>query len=396
MNFADSYETQFPNHKHVISYAFKNQVVGRKFDGYSVFGWIGGGGMGDVYAARHLAMNRLEALKFIKQEYLEANDEKALARFKVEVRTAAKLVHSNIVLAYSAGEEDDICYLAMELLRGDNLDSLVKSRGPLPVQEAVDYTLQAATGLAYAHDDQDIVHRDIKPSNLFLDEDGTVKILDLGLAMFTSNDGESVSTRPQITTDNKVLGTPEYMAPEIAYPTSDPDQGVDIYSLGCTLFFLLIGRPPYERNTPMATIIAHRETEIPSLQSLRLEIPKAVEDVCHRMLQKKPEDRYQSMAEVIDALQMSVDELPETVLLNPTRGLLKSGNSISVRTKAAVVAVPAVVVAVLLAVTFGRVQSTPDGGQPSESISAGTSSVTGNGERKGTPSVLSGTIDVLI
>ena len=192
-------------------------------------------------------------------------------------------------------------YLAMEYVEGSDLATVVKERGPLPVQQAVECILQAARGLQYAHG-KGIVHRDIKPGNLFLNNEGTVKILDMGMALIAGAEA-ALGGAERLTTTGQVMGTCDYMAPEQSLDTHQADARADIYSLGCTFYRLLTGSPPYQGETFAKLFLMHLESPIPSLCAVRPEVPAALDVVCQRMLAKKPEDRYQSMAEVIGELE---------------------------------------------------------------------------------------------
>lgn len=245
---------------------FKPFVVGE----YTVVSKIGAGGMGEVFRALHRRMDRYVALKLLPPNLHQ------------EVRSAAKLTHPNIVTAFDAGEHEGRPYLVMELIDGCDLQRYVKEKGPLPVEQAVDFILQAARGLGYAHD-KGIVHRDVKPANLILSKDGTVKVLDLGLAL---SGNEPIGT----------AGTVDYLAPEQTEEPSRAEHRADVYSLGCTLHFLLTGKIIHEGRTSLEKILAHREKPAPF-------VPSPVDAVFQKMVAKRPEDRFQSMGEVIDALQ---------------------------------------------------------------------------------------------
>ena len=270
---------------------------------YVLLDRLGGGGMGVVYRALHRRMDRTVALKTLSPRAMSAPG--AVARFHREVRAAARLVHPNIVTAFDAGEHEGIHYLVMEYVEGEDLGKLVQERGPLPVEEAVAYILQAAKGLAYAHS-QGIIHRDVKPSNLLLDRQGVVKILDMGLARVTSWEGRQTE---ELTRSGQVMGTFEYMAPEQAISSHHADHRADIYSLGCTLYRLLTGEAPYQGSSAWEVILAHREDPIPSLRERRPEAPEELEWIYQRMVAKRPEDRYQSMEEVAVALELCLGKI---------------------------------------------------------------------------------------
>ncbi len=213
-----------------------------------------------------------------------------------EVTAAAKLSHPNIVTAHDADESGGTHFLVMEYVEGQDLAALVKKNGPLPLSRALGYLLQAARGLEYAHK-RGVIHRDIKPANLLLDSEGVVKVLDMGLARF-SGEGDTAG-QAELTGTGAVMGTVDYMAPEQAISTKHADARADIYSLGCTLHWLVTGRPMYDGETLMAKLIAHREEPVPSLGN----VPEAVQAVFEKMVAKKSAERYQSLSEVVAALE---------------------------------------------------------------------------------------------
>ena len=210
--------------------------------------------------------------------------------------------------AYDAGEHEGLQYLVMEYVEGKDLAAIVQERGPLPIAEAVDYVIQAARGLQYAHKHQ-IVHRDIKPSNLLLDKEGTVKILDMGLASIAGLADDPA--RDRLTGSGQMMGTCDYMAPEQALDAHHADARADIYSLGCTLYRLLTGHVLYKGESLIQVLLAHRESPIPSLCQARPDVPPQLDAAYQKMVAKKPEDRYQSMTEVLDALETCVDRPSE-------------------------------------------------------------------------------------
>ncbi len=271
---------------------------------YEILDEIGAGGMGQVYKARHREMNREVALKTLKGS-LPATDD-STQRFQREVQVAARLVHPNVVVAHDAGEADGVRYLVMEFVEGQDLNSLVRESGPLPVEEAVDCILQAAEGLKYAHQ-RGIIHRDVKPGNLLLDDEGVVKVLDLGLARFNDpDDGQEPDDADPLTSAGMVMGTADYMAPEQASETRTADERADIYSLGCTLHFLLTGKRVFPEKTVWQTLSSHLDKPIPSLCELRADVPQTLDDAFQKMLAKKTAERFQTMQEVIDSLS-SID-----------------------------------------------------------------------------------------
>ncbi len=268
---------------------------------YVLLDRIGQGGMGQVFKARHIRMQRVVALKTLPLAATKCA--MAIQRFHREVKLAARLSHANIVTAYDAGESHGLHYLVMEYVESADLASLVGHRGPLPVNEALDYVTQAACGLEYAHREH-VIHRDIKPSNLLLDKNGTVKVLDMGLARLTQTiETGGAAVDETLTETGQIMGTIDFLPPEQAQDSKNADERSDIYSLGCTLHFLLSGRAIYDGDTTVMKILAHREADIPSLQAERDDVSRQLDAVYQKMVAKKPEDRYTSMTEVISELE---------------------------------------------------------------------------------------------
>jgi serine/threonine protein kinase len=285
---------------------------------YEIFDRLGAGGMGTVYKARHRRMKRVVALKTLTGE--AARSPRFTERFQREVETVARLSHPNIVMAYDADEADGVPFLVMEFVDGRDLSHEVLEGGPLSPAAAVDRILQAGRGLAYAHA-QGIVHRDIKPGNLLRDVSGIVKVADLGLARLT---GPVESGERALTMAGAVLGTIDYIAPEQALDAASTDHHADVYSLGCTLYFLLTGEPVYRAISLMALLLAHREAPIPSLRAIRPDVPAELDDFFRAMVAKSPA-RRPTMGDVVQRLEalaasgkLSAVAPPMDVEISPT------------------------------------------------------------------------------
>jgi serine/threonine-protein kinase len=293
---------------------------------------LGEGGMGHVFKARHRRMNRVVALKVIRPE--RVGDRSAVQRFCREVEAAAKLSHPNIVRAYDAGEVDGVYYFSMQYVPGTDLSRLVKQRGGLPGAQVCDYLCQAAFGLQHIHD-RGLVHRDIKPGNLMitgpsesrpagdsasnagLTPPGVVRILDLGLARLCEEES-GAPTRLVLTKLGAVMGTADYISPEQARDSREADVRSDLYSLGCTFYFALAGRPPFPEGGAIEKLMQHQLDEAEPIERLRPDVPPALAAVLRRLMAKKPADRYQSAAEVVAALEaFSAPEPPAPMIVLP-------------------------------------------------------------------------------
>jgi serine/threonine protein kinase/formylglycine-generating enzyme required for sulfatase activity len=289
------------------------------FDHYSLIDRIGEGGMGRVYLAEHRHMDRKVALKVLSSAF--SKDQEAVKRFYQEIKAAARLSHPNIVTAHDAGEANGMHYFVMEYIEGKDLQKTVVENGPLSIANAVDYISQAARGLEYFHARQ-MIHRDIKPANLLLDKEDTVKIADMGLARIEDADVTG------LTRTGSIMGTIDFMSPEQALDSKHADARSDIYSLGCTLFYLLTGQSVYRGDTAMKKLLAHRTAPIPSLHEWRPNVPKSLDSVFQKMVAKESEDRYQSISEVMAALR-ECDGLDSghSITLAETR--VKSGHAVA-------------------------------------------------------------------
>lgn len=273
---------------------------------YIVLDKLGSGGMGAVYKARHRRMKREVALKVLKKELVSSAD--SVLRFQREAESSARCSHPGVVAAYDADEGPLGHFLAMEFVDGTDLAGLVTKRGPLPVAEAIDCTLQAARAMAYVHS-RGLVHRDIKPANFLRDNKGVIKVADLGLVRVTDgNEGIDGEESENLTQAYTIAGTLEFMAPEQAVDTKTADHRADIYSLGCTLWYLLTAKNVYSAKTQMQKILAHQNSPIPSLCEARPDAPTALDKVFRKMVAKKITERYQTMDEVVVDLEKLVPQ----------------------------------------------------------------------------------------
>jgi formylglycine-generating enzyme required for sulfatase activity/tRNA A-37 threonylcarbamoyl transferase component Bud32 len=262
---------------------------------YVLLDRLGEGGMSKVFKAQHQVLKRIVALKVSRKDVEDsAANERRLLR---EIQTTAELSHPNIIQALDATRLDDTLVFAMEYIEGADLAQVVRDNGPLPIARGCEYIRQAALGLQHAFE-RGLVHRDIKPSNLLLTADGSlVKIADMGLVRTGRASGESALTRT-----GAVIGTPDFLAPEQATDSKAVDIRADLYSLGCTLYFLFTGQPPFPDGTVLEKLFKHVEVAPQPVQTLRPEIPPEVAAVVHKLLAKRPEDRYQTPADLAEAL----------------------------------------------------------------------------------------------
>ncbi len=282
------------------------QTKGLVFGNYAVVDKLGEGGMGVVFKAHHRRMKRTVALKVLPADLTNSAD--ALARFHREVEAAAKLTHPNIAAAYDADEANGVHFLVMEHVDGLNLSQTVKANGPLPLGQALNLVLQSARGLNHAHL-RGVVHRDIKPGNLLLDKTGVVKVLDMGLARFDATGDDGNMPQAELTQSGRVMGTVDYMAPEQALDAKHADHRADIYSLGCTFYYLLTGHSISPDGTLTQKLIWHQTESVPPLSQICPAVGPKLDEVFRKMLAKKPADRQQSMGEVIGDLEACAGEL---------------------------------------------------------------------------------------
>jgi serine/threonine protein kinase len=281
---------------------------------------LGEGGMGAVFKARNWKLGRVVALKLIRKERMARPE--AVRRFQREVRAAAALSHPNIVMAHDADTVGGTHLLVMEYLEGaTDLARLVRARGPLRIAVACEVVRQAALGLQHAHE-KGLVHRDIKPHNLLLTAGGAqVKILDMGLALLSNPCADEDSGT--VTQLGTVVGTVDYLAPEQARRAHTVDIRADIYSLGCTFYFLLTARVPFPEEAFTEKLLRHQFDDPTPAEQLRPEVPQAVSAIVRKMMAKKPEDRYQTPAEVAQALARMHNGPEEPTLPAPSSGPLE-------------------------------------------------------------------------
>ncbi len=278
-----------PNESHDLT----NQTIG----GYSILHRLGVGGMSEVYLAFQNSLHRHVALKVLRSDFVGSDEHEQ--RFLQEARSVASLMHPNIVQVYDVGKFDSVHYIAQEYVPGSNLNSFIQRRGALPLEEATSILWQATSALQKAAS-IGLVHRDIKPDNLLLTPDGEVKVADFGLA-------RARGQNQNLTAVGVALGTPLYMSPEQIQGFS-VDSRSDLYSLGATAYHMLAGRPPFSGETALALAMQHIQAEPVALEQLRPDLPKAIVEIVHRLLQKSPEDRFGSAMELSRELRLFIDE----------------------------------------------------------------------------------------
>jgi serine/threonine protein kinase len=282
----------------ILTHFQTQQLVQGKWRGfaighYKVLERLGSGGMGNVYLCEHKVMRKRVAIKVLAT--VSAENPESLKRFYREARAAAALDHPHIVRAHDVGKEEKLHYLVMDYVDGNSLEYIVRTHGPMDFRRAAHYVAQAATGLQFAHA-TGLVHRDIKPANLILDRTGTVKVLDMGVARFYQEDDEVLTKGP--------LGTADYLAPEQAIDSHNADLRADVYGLGGTFYFLLTGTAPFSEGKTVAQKIMLVQTQPPRpVEEFRKDVPPALIAVIDKMMAKKPDQRYQRAAEIVEALQ---------------------------------------------------------------------------------------------
>ena len=277
-------------------------VAGRRLGHFELIEAIGAGGMAAVLKARDLELGRIVALKILPPE--AARDPESVTRFKQEGRAAAKLDHENVARVYYCGEDQGLHFIAFEFVEGDNLRVIIDRRGPLPANECVRYMMQVAAGLNHAAE-RGVVHRDIKPSNILITPDGRAKIVDMGLARYLGSE----LVNGTVTQSGVTLGTFDYISPEQALDPRRADVRSDIYSLGCTFYHALTGRPPVPEGTAARKLRAHQEDDFLDPRELNHAIPDELAAILARMMMKNQNDRYQTPTELIAHLKGLAERL---------------------------------------------------------------------------------------
>jgi serine/threonine-protein kinase len=264
--------------------------------------FIGGGGMGVVFKALDTTLDRIVAVKVVASHRIDNED--LQRRFLVEAQSTARLDHPNIARVHYIGRDRGLPYIVFEYIDGVNLRELAMQRGPLPVAEAISYVYQIAHALAHAWQ-REVVHRDIKPSNILVTPDGQAKLVDMGLARLRQMDAED----DELTATGITLGTFDYISPEQARDPRSADARSDIYSLGCTLFFMLTGQAPFAQGTALQKLLQHQSERPPDLRTFRSDVPDSVVRLLRRMLAKAPGDRQQTPVDLVGELSEIVEEL---------------------------------------------------------------------------------------
>lgn len=288
---------------------WKGLVLGN----YVVLDKLGQGGMGNVFKAKHRRMRRIVCLKVLRAAGRKSPT--LMERFRREARTVAALKHPNFVVAHDAGDTEGIPFLVMEFIDGQDLSKQVQENGPLSVPDAIETIKQAAAALEYAHG-AGVIHRDVKPHNLIPDESGMIKILDMGLARFDAymEQGQDATRHATMTNSGVVMGTVDYMSPEQAVNSRNASEASDIYSLGCTLYYLLTGKTIFKGDTLMEKLVAHREQSPPKLSDNAENVSIGLEAVFQKMIEKHPDDRYRRMSDVEADLEACQSGRPPSVI----------------------------------------------------------------------------------
>ncbi|MGH7144812.1 MAG: serine/threonine protein kinase [Planctomycetota bacterium] len=291
----------------------KQKTDAVRIGNYEIVGKLGDGGLGTVYKAYQLSMGRPVALKVLHKKW--DKDDEFKKRFLLEAKLAGRLSHGNLIQVFDVGKDRGQYYFSMEFIDGETVEAKIDREGPLPVPEALDITIQVLRAIAHLKR-HNVVHRDIKPGNIMLTKSGQVKLGDFGFVLthldqYIANEGE-------------VLGTPDYIAPEVAMGEQNIDWRSDQYSLGCSLYHMVVGKPPFE-GTGSSVMRQHIRAELPDPRSINPDVPDKVVHILERMLAKSPGDRYQEPEELFQDLELV------KMGQNPTSDRLDVGKSTIIR-----------------------------------------------------------------
>ena len=280
--------------------------IGRMLEGHSLGPYrldqfVGGGGMGAVFRALDTTLDRVVAVKVLSRQ--QSNDEEMLKRFRNEAQSAARLDHENIGRVHAVGSDDGWHYIVFEFIEGTNLRDVVVKEGPFDLARTIDVTIQVADALEHASQ-RDVVHRDIKPSNIIITPTGRARVVDMGLARLHHMAGDQ-----DLTVSGMTLGTFDYISPEQARDPRSADVRSDLYSLGCTVFFMLVGRAPFANGTMVQKLLQHQQDPPPAIEALRPDVPKRFALILDRLMEKNPKDRYQRPADLVADLTTMADDL---------------------------------------------------------------------------------------
>ena len=275
-------------------------MEGRSLGPYRLLEFVGGGGMGVVFRALDSTLDRIVAVKVLSRQ--QSPDEEMLKRFRNEAQSAARLDHENIGRVHAVGSNDGWHYIVFEYIEGTNLRDVIARSGAFDLSQTIDVTVQLADALEHASQ-RDVVHRDIKPSNIIMTPTGRARIVDMGLARLHQVAGDN-----DLTASGMTLGTFDYISPEQARDPREADVRSDLYSLGCTVFFMLAGRPPFADGTMVQKLLQHQQDEPPAIELLRPDVPRRFGDIIRRLMRKEPLDRYQRPAELVADLLGFADD----------------------------------------------------------------------------------------
>lgn len=289
----------------VVTAAVSRTDLGNALEGiclghFQLEKFVGGGGMGSVFRGTDLRLGRTVAIKVLSRD---RTDPETLRRFQNEAQSAARLDHDNIARVYYVGEDQGLHFIVFEFIEGVNIRDLVDQHGPLPLADAISYTLQVAAALEHASQ-RHVVHRDIKPSNVLVTAEGRAKLVDMGLARLRIE-----ADRDDLTASGVTLGTFDYISPEQARDPRIADVRSDLYSLGCTFYFILTGQPPFPEGTLLQKLLSHSSEHPADPRLLRPDLDDQVVEILDRLLAKQPKDRYQQPSELIGELLLVADRL---------------------------------------------------------------------------------------